>query len=262
MLKDLDYIVTYNGASFDIPFLKERARKKEIDFPDIFNLDLFTIVRKFSNIKDLTGSLRQKDVEQYLGIADERADEINGGRSVEMYYEYLNSHDPELQKFILLHNHDDICQLYRLLPVLKLVDLNAAMLSYGYPAGEFTVTNIKVSSSGLLVNAAYKGETDGYIAFPTEEQPYRAMIGPDGDTEIEFPSENIANGVDVIDAKRILSNMGSSQNADIAKGAPDIFRFPAFSSGYLILSIEGRKNALEINAFLKAFFEGLAYELI
>lgn len=55
-----------------------------------------------------------------MGLSDSRKDSISGAESVELYLEYKKCQDQslkeKLEKKILLHNHDDLLQLYKLLP--------------------------------------------------------------------------------------------------------------------------------------------------
>ena len=82
---ELDFLVTYNGASFDMPFILERLKKNGMKPGRIpYNLDLFPIVRRFSDIRTFVPNLRQKTLENFLGLWDHREDKIDGGASVEV----------------------------------------------------------------------------------------------------------------------------------------------------------------------------------
>ena len=123
-LNKYDYIVTFNGHRFDIPYVEKRYKMIYHCLPDVrpYDLDLYLVIKGHSGLKETLPSLRQKCIEEYMGLASERDDEISGGESVQLYYEYLLEEDPALKesikKTILLHNYDDVVQLYRLLPIL------------------------------------------------------------------------------------------------------------------------------------------------
>jgi Predicted exonuclease len=155
-LQDLDMVVTYNGRSFDMPFIRSRLQYYgEELLPEPYDLDLYAVIKKYSPLKQFMPNLRQKTVEDFLGLWADRTDEINGGDSVSLYFEYVTFPDPELKRQILLHNSDDVLQLYKLLQVLKKTDLHAAMTSQGFPvvSGErrATVQYINVNADALNV---------------------------------------------------------------------------------------------------------------
>ena len=154
VMENLDYIVTYNGISFDVPFIEKRMNKLGIkDSPMPFNLDIYKIVKKCSDIRKFTPNLRQKTLENYMGLWPNRADLIDGGISVELYASYLIDRDPEKERQILLHNSDDVKQLYRLLEVLKSTDFHKAMCTEGFPCGKTVkVNSISVTKKSLKIS--------------------------------------------------------------------------------------------------------------
>ena len=110
-MSQLDVVVTYNGKHFDIPFVETRYRRlfgREYDGYMPFNFDLYLLLNGHSPLRQFVPNLRQKTVESYMGLWDGRTDEISGADSVEMYYEYVRTRDPELERQILLHNSDDV----------------------------------------------------------------------------------------------------------------------------------------------------------
>lgn len=149
ILESVDFIITFNGKAFDIPFVEKRVSKLNINSQkspsDIYNLDIYKIVRKFSDIKRFVPNLKQKTLENFLGLYTTRDDQIDGGKSVEQYYEYLVTGDSELERTILLHNSDDVKQLYRLCNILKQVDFHRAMSEFGFPCFMTTIENIQLS---------------------------------------------------------------------------------------------------------------------
>jgi DNA polymerase elongation subunit (family B) len=51
-----DVIITYNGRSFDLPFLQARAKRYRLPAPASFcDLDLYTVLRYHSDLKDMLG---------------------------------------------------------------------------------------------------------------------------------------------------------------------------------------------------------------
>jgi DNA polymerase elongation subunit (family B) len=116
-MADFDTIVTYNGKSFDVPFVNARMKKNGIDYEMLHqHLDLIYHVRSNKSTLGLT-SCSLKSVEKLLGIG--REDTIDGGESIELYYQYLKSNSDELKQKILLHNFEDV---YNLPEILKIFD--------------------------------------------------------------------------------------------------------------------------------------------
>ena len=255
-LSEADYILTYNGRSFDVPFTCSRAKHFGIKADMPYDLDLFTVVSGYSEIKKFTGSLSQKSIERFMGNAPSRDDKIDGRESIRLYEQYLEMPSYALEKTIMLHNHDDICQLYRILPVIKQTDFHRAMSRMGFPAGKYVISGCKINSGGLTVKAIKKESPVDYISFPTGSAPYSLrMSSVTGETELDIPGESVGENAVVIDAKTILENMPGAGNA--GRALNDLDKYPSFENGYLILKNDGQVNYLEINMFIKAFFESL-----
>ena len=120
-LKDesVDYLITYNGASFDIPFMKQRLEMKNL--PCVLNMyefDLYNFIRSNTGLKSQIGSLSQKNVEQHFGISSNRKDVISGRESVKLFAEYAINQDSVIEKIILTHNREDVLQLCHLFNII------------------------------------------------------------------------------------------------------------------------------------------------
>lgn len=240
VLSGLDYIITYNGRHFDISFLKERARRLHIPCPKLpFVLDLFLIVNGYLMSKELLPNMKQKTVEIFMELSDDRVDRISGADSVKLYETFVNTGSIDAARRILLHNHDDIIQLYKILPIIEKTDFHKAMYRLGYPAGAFVIKAIKISKMNLYIKGIQCDNPTQYISFPTEEKPYSLMKNVSDSTfEVTIPCERVANAL-VIDAAKIL-NVSTEQ----------LKKYPFIANGYLILEHDGTANYLEINYFL------------
>ena len=89
VLKRADLVLTYNGRSFDMPFTATRAAKYGLKCDLPYDLDLFTVLSGYSEIKKFTGSLSQKSIEKFMGEAPGRDDRIDGRESIRLYEQYL-----------------------------------------------------------------------------------------------------------------------------------------------------------------------------
>ena len=77
-LQDVDYVITYNGRHFDMPFMTKRAEKYGLQFPDLYNLDLYLLISGYAPFKEVLPGLKQKNIETYMGMSISRDDEISG----------------------------------------------------------------------------------------------------------------------------------------------------------------------------------------
>ena len=120
-LKDesIDYLITYNGASFDIPFMKQRLATKNLPYVlNMYEFDLYNFIRSNTGLKSQIGSLSQKNVEQHFGISSNRKDVISGRESVKLFAEYAVNQDSVIEKIILTHNREDVLQLCHLFNII------------------------------------------------------------------------------------------------------------------------------------------------
>lgn len=199
-LNSFDCLLTFNGKRFDLPYVKERALRLGIsDYRiDPFNIDLLLFLRHHSSLRDTLGNLKQKTVERYMGLAVDRDDEISGGDSVLMYLEFEKTADMSLKSSlcdkILLHNHDDLLQLYKIFPVILQTDIHAGMNKLGFPVKgicgwpNLNISKIKTTASGLSVSGLYTGDREiSFFGYSTPEMPYNSSFSTDGSFQIELP---------------------------------------------------------------------------
>lgn len=114
---------SYNGKAFDEPFIEARMLKNDIAFEaPLKHIDLYRLIRPY--YKQLGMSrCNLKSVEKYAGV--DRKDKIDGGLSVELYYQYLESQDEEIKRVIMLHNFEDVLNLPKLFKVIFKIDSNS-----------------------------------------------------------------------------------------------------------------------------------------
>ena len=252
-LNRFDFIVTYNGRHFDVPFIKKRAAACGLtDFSvKPYNLDLYLIVNGHSPFRRMLKSLKQSSIEEYMGLSTGRLDEISGKESVDLYYKYLDCKDLSLKSAlmekILLHNHDDLVQLYRILPVIKQTDMHGAMFSLGFPVkGQDgwpnpTIKKINISPRMLTVSGALPEsccEYTPYSCFSSADVPFDFSIARDGSFDLSLP---------------VMKNRGASfvNIREILGEAPALEMLGGHVNGFLILSQDNKRNSLEINMFAR-----------
>jgi hypothetical protein len=125
-LKDLinqkKYVITYNGNSFDIPFLAYKFQKHCInfDFDSFVKIDLYNWLRHLKN-KIQIENLKLKSVEEYFNI--KRNDCISGKDVAVLYKAYKIDPRKEFSYLIMRHNYEDVFNLPKLLnSILDLYD--------------------------------------------------------------------------------------------------------------------------------------------
>lgn len=248
----VDYLLTYNGKHFDLPYVRKRAYMQSVPAPDcnIHNLDLYLMINGYSEIRNFLRHLRQKDIEVYMGFSDGRDDDISGAESVSLYKSYLTCLNAEqkeaIEQRILLHNHDDILQLYRIFPVLSQLDIHKAFNTLGFAVGGengwpcFNVMNIKVNISGLSIKGKYRGESFSYISYDTFADNFSCEFDEEGGFEFNLRVERHKGNVFA----------GLKTYFDEYE---DLKSYPHYKKDFLLLSGPGFSNPLEINMFVKKF---------
>ena len=107
VVKDCRLLVSYNGASFDLPYLRQKCRAYLL--PDAFQpLPMTDLYRELKPLRKLLAlpQLRQADVERWLGLY--RDDCYNGKELITVYRRYQKNQDRELLSALLLHNREDV----------------------------------------------------------------------------------------------------------------------------------------------------------
>jgi uncharacterized protein YprB with RNaseH-like and TPR domain len=108
-LADFLTIVTYNGVTFDIPFIRARMAVNRLEFEENFShLDLLQSARRvYSGLLD---NCRLGTVERHLrGVG--REGDILGGEIPEAYHDFVRTKRAEVMERVLYHNRMDLLAL-------------------------------------------------------------------------------------------------------------------------------------------------------
>lgn len=259
-ISDSDMLITYNGRSFDVPFLDTRCKKYSIQSKNIFNLDLYQLVRNYSTLKNVIGSLSQKSMEGFMQIDHLRADEISGGESINLYNEYtdqesLSYKSETLLNKILLHNKDDVMQLTRLISLLKYFDLNMAIEKIGFTRSGLIISDYSVSNTLFKIKGVQRDDYIDYIAFPTMDFSGKMEFnGQDGSWHAEYPIYARKEGkfVDLSEFKDMLSS-DNGKYLNLSKNS--------IIDNKLILSEYGKQNSNACYDFASLFVDRIEREI-
>lgn len=155
-IKNFDTLISFNGDTFDIPFLNDRFIHNSIDYKisKDLNLDILKDVRKNKDILNLD-NCKLKTVEKKLNIY--REDIINGKESVNLYFKYLKNKDSKIKSTILKHNYDDIYYLPKIMDIYNLIDKESKIgtsiiLDNQKASFEIDIKNIKIMENTLIIS--------------------------------------------------------------------------------------------------------------
>lgn len=131
------YLYHFNGKTFDIPYILNKCEKHGIkpdshcmsilnDTDGIYSIDILALIRPLKKLLAIQKA-SQAALERWLGIM--RKDQYDGGQMVPVYSRYMqyktiaNGKAPELERLLLLHNHDDIKHMLDVCSILSYRDL-------------------------------------------------------------------------------------------------------------------------------------------
>lgn len=136
ILKQYDTIISFNGVGFDIPFLKAKCDKYQINeaFKDYSYIDIYKSVSSIKSLLKLD-NYKQKSIEKFLGLS--REDKYSGGELINVYYEYIDTPSEDKLELLYLHNYEDIIGMTELLPILSYIEIFN---------GQYSIKETKVSS--------------------------------------------------------------------------------------------------------------------
>ena len=117
-IRDGSAVMTFNGDSFDLPFIEKRMSYCNIALPEIVSVDLLKPARR--RYKDKLASCSLQSLERnILGLSEwNREEDIPGGRIPKVYWDYVNTSEYSLLLPIIKHNIMDLISTARLWAIL------------------------------------------------------------------------------------------------------------------------------------------------
>lgn len=241
-LADADILITYNGNSFDLEFLEARFKRHglTIDLSTPQSFDLYRVLHRYSKLRDVLPNLKQKSVEHFLGLSNYREDELSGRDSVRYYRDFLRNGSEGLKMKILLHNRDDLIQLFSILRVLDKLNLHKILFHEGFTVFDnekrLFIKNISMRKNLLEVKARSKNIALDYYSFETAFQAIHKAKEREFTITIPFESKE---GSDFIDLYAFDTDFKALEN------------YPGYESGFLLLREDRKIYYGEINKAIK-----------
>lgn len=156
--------ITYNGESFDLPFIKIRCKMYGLDFNYKSN-DLYKYFNKYRYIFPME-SLRQMEMEKYFEI--ERGRDISGREVVELFKDHLLLKNENSLEIIANHNMRDVEGLVELYERrFEIHKINRETVSDGF----FEIRDLNFTNNNLEV----AGITD-FFDFYIQDKNYELKI--------------------------------------------------------------------------------------
>lgn len=172
-LEKFDTIIHFNGNSFDIPFVKARGIKYNIDFNfDRFkSIDIYKSIRPYKNLLNLENQ-QQKTYEKILGI--NRVDQFSGKDLIEVYKTYVETKNDKLILSLLLHNKEDVLYMGRITSLLAISDIFEGKYEISsYKFNKYTNMN-GMNSEELLVTLNLYTELPTKINYSKIDYAFKA----------------------------------------------------------------------------------------
>ena len=156
IIKGFDSIITYNGDTFDIPFINKRLEKFNLDYKlsKDLSFDMYRVVkdnRYYLNLENL----KLKTLEKSIGI--HRDDIYSGKECIQFYKEYVATNNEEYRDRVLAHNYDDLFYMINLLKILDIIDeKKSIVISYDDKKISLEITCIDIKGDIFIIKGLYK----------------------------------------------------------------------------------------------------------
>ncbi len=189
--ENYNFVIHYNGNTFDLPFIKNKAEKYHLTNPlEVTNgLDIYRRIMTYKNLLKLS-DCKLKTIESYLGI--ERDDIYSGGDLIQVYEDYVASRDYDLYSTLILHNYDDMVGMLKVLPILSYYDLfNSPLKASKVSANHYEDMN-GLKRRELIINVSFDIPIPNPISFMGQGCHFKAensqgiLVVPIYEEELKF----------------------------------------------------------------------------
>ena len=254
----LDAVITYNGDTFDIPFLKARAAKYGMEdrCQKVWDIDIYRILKNYWTAGKLLPSLSQASVEKALGIREQRTDQVDGAECIALYNRFLARGDEDAKEKILLHNADDVRQLARIASSLSFIPFHQAAYENGY----YFKVEPELSGNdpvGIRLGGVY--ETVGSFTVNAKTKPGMVPLSAFEDYfTLEYDS--FSGAARLVLQPKELEDYLYVDLTDMPVNTADYEDLEFFASNYLIIKQGGDIKYKEINRLIRDLMSKIVYE--
>lgn len=230
-------LIHFNGTTFDIPYLKERAKFHSITEP-LSQMESLDLYQKFRPLKKLLNlpRMNQQTLEQFLQWP--RQDQLSGKQMITLFKKYAASGEKLIADLLLLHNHDDLLGMIQLLRL------------FAYPMlaeGNFAPIHTEVNAAVLDQDPI---STDSGIVLES------GCLQPSGSLCIQFHLDQPLPAELVLTCPATAADI-SSPAAETADADPTALAYVAQTETHIVLTVKNNMGSLTIPIFsgeLKYFF--------
>lgn len=116
LLEDVDFLVTFNGKSFDVPFLRDRAVHHRLSIHlEVPHLDLLWMARR--RWKTVLPDCKLKTLEWHV-LRRRRSGDVWGFEIPGLYHDYVQNGEPHRLIPVFHHNMLDVIAMVELIPAI------------------------------------------------------------------------------------------------------------------------------------------------
>src|SRR6267142_6421 len=116
LAREFDFLVTFNGKSFDVPFLRDRATHHRMGFSlELPHLDLLWMARR--RWKHTLPDCRLKTLEWHV-LRRRRAGDVSGAEIPGLYHDFVKRGEPHRLLPVFHHHLLDVVAMVELIPPL------------------------------------------------------------------------------------------------------------------------------------------------
>ena len=121
-LPENSYIITYNGSTFDFPYLIHKQNQFELAsrLSEFSFFDLYKVLKPYKQLLNFS-HFRQQDLEKFVEY--DRKSDISGKKCISLYQQFLRTEETSLSEILLRHNQMDLIGMLRILPLLSYAQL-------------------------------------------------------------------------------------------------------------------------------------------